>query len=339
MEKACYDFVVVASKGNLWVTQESLDLLRAKGNVRTLDLSIYPEINERHREFESAVKNSDAIICAPWGNQSVPSLTPETLDQLPKLKVIAGTFDFRFQGWLDVAIAKQRGIKIIDTSRSMTPSVAEFALAMILNLLRNIPHEIDRVHQGKWLDDWYALKGFVSGDLTGRRLCELLQPFHCDIRTYDPLVSDEALKSYNVTRTSSLKDLAGWSEIFVVGIPPMPNTIKIINGEVINAMPNGSLFVLVTRMAVVEQDYLWQRTLASEIRAAVDVFEPEPPPVDSPIRTNPNIIPTPHLAGNTAFAHERCFRTACEDALSAVIGNPLKYEVGIHDVSMYAGIL
>jgi phosphoglycerate dehydrogenase-like enzyme len=114
-------------------------------------------------------------------------------------------------------------------------------------------------------------------------------------------------------------------------------TFTSIDSQVIDAMPRGSLFVLVTRMAVVDQEPLWRRTSTGEIRAAIDVYDPEPPPPDSPIRTSPNVLPTPHIAGNTATAHRRCFVTACEDALSALTGKPLRYEVGVRDTLMYAG--
>jgi len=348
MNTDLYNILVVADSNNLWVTPESLNLLRAIGIVKTLDLLSYPN-DKRSQVFDELIVSSDILVSAPWGRQNIPNLTSQRLDGATKLKIISGTFDFRFDGWLDITDARRRGIRVIDTSRSMTPTVSEFALAMILNLLRNIPHEISRVRQGEWLDDWYALKDFVSGDLTGRRvglagfgsicrrLSELLKPFHCKMFSYDPYVSDGMLLNYGVNRAESLEKLASWCEIFVVGIPPMPKTIKIINEKVINALPNGSLFVLVTRMAVVDQIHLWRRVSNGEIRAAIDVFDPEPPPIDSPIRTEKNILPTPHLAGNAAFAHTRCFRTACEDAIAAINGKSCKYEVTDWDAAVYSG--
>jgi phosphoglycerate dehydrogenase-like enzyme len=344
-----YNFLVVANANSPLVTAESLELLKTVGAVRRLDLMPYPDANERNRVFDDVLRDTDAIISAPWGHQGIPTFITERLDIAHKLKVISGTYDYRIDGWLDVAEAKRRGITVIDTSRSMTPTVAEFALTMMLNLLRDIPHEIDLMRQGKWSEGWYDIKGFVAGDLSGRRvglagfgsicrnLSKLLMPFRCDMHAYDPYVSDDTLHEHNVIRANSLEELAAWSEIFVVGIPLMPPTIKIINSQVIDAMPRGSLFVLVTRMAVVDQEPLWRRTSAGEIRAAIDVYDPEPPPSDSPIRTNPNILPTPHIAGNTATAHRRCFVTACEEALSALTGKPLRYEVSIRDTAMYAG--
>jgi phosphoglycerate dehydrogenase-like enzyme len=90
-------------------------------------------------------------------------------------------------------------------------------------------------------------------------------------------------------------------------------------------------------MQVVEQEPLWERVAAGELRAAVDVYEPEPPPPDAPFRTNPNVLPTPHSAGNTAQAHRRCFEVACADAVEVVLGGRSAFEMTPRDAAMYAG--
>lgn len=131
--------------------------------------------------------------------------------------------------------------------------------------------------------------------------------------------------------------MARTSEIFVVGIPPTPATLNLIGQEIINALPTGALFLLVTRMAVVEQEALWRRTRAGEIRAAVDVFEPEPLPADSPIRSDAHVLPTPHIAGGTLAAHCRCFTTECEDVVAVLQGRPANYAVSVKDATVYAG--
>lgn len=346
---ADFKILVVAASDHLWVTQEALDVLASVGDVSRLDLNAVSDESERRRRFESALADADAVVSAPWGTAGIPPFAPETLSRAPRLKVIAGTYDNRFDGWLDVQDANARGVTVVDTSRSMTPTVAEFALAMILNLMRDIPHEIDRVRRGEWIDGWFDTRGFVCGDLTGksvglagygsinRRLREFLVPFRCEVAVCDPFVTDDVFAHDGVRRAETLVDLAASSEIFVVGIPPMPPTLGIIHRAVIDAIPLGGAFVLVTRMAVVEQDALWRRTQAGEIRAAVDVYAPEPPPVDSPIRVDPCVLPTPHLAGNTAYCHRRCFKTACEDAAAALTGAPLRYEATVRDALMYAG--
>jgi phosphoglycerate dehydrogenase-like enzyme len=124
-----------------------------------------------------------------------------------------------------------------------------------------------------------------------------------------------------------------------VSIPPTPTTLGVVDASVIGALAPGSLFVLLSRMAVVEQDALWRRLRAGELWAALDVFQPEPPPPGAWFRRAPNVLPTPHIAGNPAYAHERCFREACEDTLRVLRGEPAVHAATVRDRDMYEGLL
>lgn len=321
-------------------------VLRECGDVH---LIIEPPGGEAQAQAELLARcpELDALVIGPW---YWPALQPEHWQQARRLKVLAGTFDNRFQ-WLDFARLSAEGVTIIDTSRSMTPSVAEFALAMTLNLVRDIPAGVELVRKGEWKDHAWDKPGFVFGDLTGRRvglaglgsinrrLAELLAPFRCQIRGCDPFVADEDFARFGVERVDSLVELARQSEIFVVGIPPTPKTQAIINREVIDALPKGSLLVLVTRMAVVEQEPLWQRLEADEIRAAIDVFAPEPPPADAWFRRHANVLPTPHIAGGTDYCHRRCFTDACLDTVAVLTGGTPRYQASLWDHRLYQGEL
>lgn len=306
---------------------------------------------ERLTLFDAALEDVDAVVMAPWLFGRLPMFTHERWALAPGLRVIAGTFDNRFGDWLDVADAARRGIAVIDTSRSMTPTVAEFALAMTLNLLRDIPAAIQLVRTGVWKCDPWDQPGFVHGDLTGRRVglagygsinrryAELLAPFRCTVRAYDPFVAADELLGAGIEPAESLTDLARGSEALVVGIPPTPATQRVISEEVIDALPRGALVVVVTRMAVVDQGALWRRAEAGEIRAAVDVFDPEPPPAHASFRTSPFVLPTPHVAGDAAYCHRRCFTSACADVLAVLAGEPARYQVSVRDDQLYRGVL
>lgn len=319
-------------------------------DLRHVEWTSEMEIEQRGELFDAALPGADAVIVGPW-IRDIPPFTPDRWEQASDLKVIAGTFDNRFGGWLDVAEANQRGVTVIDTSRSMTPTVAEFALAMTLNLIRDIPAAVQLVREGSWTNHYWDQPGFVYGDLTGRRVglagfgsinrryAELIAPFNCDVAACDPFVSDEILARANVRRVATLQELAAQSEVFVIGIPPTPATQGIIDAAVIDALPRGTLLVLVTRMAVVAQEPLWRRAEAGEIRAAIDVFEPEPPPTDASFRSSPFVLPTPHIAGDTSYCHRRCFVTACEDALAVLAGQKPVYPATVWDDKLYRGTL
>ena len=266
------------------------------------------------------------------------------------LEVIAGTFDYRL-GWIDVEEADRRGMKVVDTSRTMTWTVAEFAVAITLALLRDIPAAIDVVRDGAWFPapkgaDTYVFRdladcrvGLAGYGTINRHYRRFVEPYGCDVTIYDPFVHEDAAAADGVTRAASLVELARASDILVVAIPPTPSTLGVIDASVIDALAPGSLFVLVSRMAVVEQDALWRRLRDGELRAAIDVFQPEPPPGDAWFRTAPNVLPTPHIAGNVLFAHERCFTEACADAARILGGEEPRHAATLRDKRLYDGTL
>jgi phosphoglycerate dehydrogenase-like enzyme len=326
---------------------EGCDLLREHGQVDLVTMKSGRE-EAAMEPFSALLKEADAAVIGSWYR---PAMQPEHWQQAQKLRVFCGTFDNRFAGWVDFDLLKARGITLVDTSRGMTPSVAEFALAMTLNLIRDIPETLYLVREGGWQQHFWEKPGFVYGDLTGRRVglaglgsinrryAELIAPFRCEVRVYDPFVSDELFAQYGVKRAHSLVELAQLSEIFVVGLPPIPTTLEIINRDVISALPKGALFVLVTRMAVVEQEPLWERIEANEIGAAIDVFAPEPPPQDAWFRRHPNVLATPHIAGGTDFCHRRCFTDACKDAIAVLQGEAPRFQATEQDYLSYEGKL
>ena len=328
--------------------RDGLPLLREFGEVEVLAMRRGEE-GAAHGRFADLLREVDGAVIGCWHR---PPMKVEDWRGAKNLKVFAGTFDNRFTGWVDFDELDALGITLIDTSRSMTPSVSEFAMAMTLNLVRDIPESLNLVREGGWqthpFDSWIR-PGFVYGDLTGRRVglaglgsinrryAELIAPFRCDVRVYDPFVSDEVFAQYRVKRAESLAALAQSSEIFVVGLPPMPTTLGVIDRDVIYSLPKGALFVLATRMAVVDQEALWERIEANEIAAAVDVFDPEPPPADAWFRRHRNVLATPHIAGGTDFCHRRCLTDACKDAIAVLSGETPRFRATKRDALIYEG--
>lgn len=320
-------------------------LLESKGSTATimLDSATWQE------EVRGELPTADLLLVAPWTTPAM-FMSEELLDSAPKLRAIAGTFDNRFTSFVSIAALQHRKIRLIDTSRSMTPSVAEFALTQTLNLLREIPAAIALMRAGGWKRTPWDASGYIYGDLAGkkvglagygsinRRYHELLKGFGCPTAVYDPMLDKAAAQELGLTYTSSLVGLAAASEILVVGIPPLKSSLRHVNKAVFDALPVGGIFVLVSRMAVVDEPALWDAVDKRKLRAAIDVFSTEPAPPDAPYRFHPNVLPTPHIAGDAAYCHERCFTDACIDALAVIEHGELRFEATPVDASMYIGI-
>ncbi len=324
-------------------------ILDPHGVVTHLDWDYNTPADELGASLDARLPDADAVVSSSWLSFGDVAFDEARLGRAEKLKVIAGTYDFRL-GWLDLEQAHRRGVVVVDTSRTMTPTVAEFGVAISLAMLRDIPAAIDVVRSGAWMGP----KGegaFVFRDLAdcrvglagygsiNRHYRSYIRPYGCDVSAFDPFVDADALAADSVLPAGSLVELAEGSDIFVVAIPPTPSTVGVVDTEVIGALPKGSLFVLLSRMAIVEQEALWRRVRASELRAAVDVYDPEPPPSDAWFRRDPNVLPTPHIAGNVQFAHERCFREACSDAVRVLSGDAPRHATGVFDKQLYQGTL
>jgi phosphoglycerate dehydrogenase-like enzyme len=325
--------------------------LSPHGTVEHLELHADEPAETQAKALVAKLADADALVASPWlGLGDVSAFDEALLRQAPHLKVIAGTFDYRL-GWIDLDEAARRGVTVVDTSRTMTWTVAEFAVAITLALLRDIPASIDVVRRGEWEDAGRKGSRFVFRDLAdcriglagygsiNRHYRRFVEPYGSPVSVYDPLLDDASAAADSVTRADSLVDLARTSDILVVAIPPTPSTLGVIDADVIDAFATGSLFVLVSRMAVVEQEALWRRVRAEEIRAAIDVYDPEPPPGDAWFRTADNVLPTPHIAGNVPFAHERCLREACADAVRVVKGEAPHHAATVRDKGIYDGTL
>jgi D-3-phosphoglycerate dehydrogenase len=326
------------------VAEESLSRY---GTVETLDWHPDDPAEVRAAALDAKLAEVDALVACPWlylGD--VAKFDAERLQRASRLKVIAGTFDYRLE-WLDLDAANRFGVTVSDTSRTMTPTVAEFGVAITLALLRDIPAAIDLVRAGRWFDAAKTGSNYVFRDFAdcrvglagygsiNRHYRRFVSGFGCPVSAFDPLLDDAGAQAEGVTRARSLVELAQQSNILVVAIPPTASTLGLIDASVIDALAPGSLFILLSRMAVVEQEVLWRRIRAEEIRAATDVFEPEPPPGDAWFRGAANVLPTPHIAGNVPFAHERCLTEACADAVRVLAGDAPLHAATVRDKAIY----
>jgi phosphoglycerate dehydrogenase-like enzyme len=322
-----------------------------------VDLLLEPAAPEPERvaAVDAALADADGLVICGWGGQCIGYLSAERLAEMPRLRFLGSTCHYRQAEFVDVAAALGRGIAFSETAPIMSPWVAEYELLLGLAALRRMPQEHEIVGRGGWIGDFYHDPPGWPDRLQGRRvglasfgeihrhLARFLAPFDCDWQAYDPFVPAERIEEAGGTKAddpsgarSGLVEMARRSEVLFVATPPNPQTLGLISRAVIEALPVGAVFVLVSRMAVVEQPPLIERLERNELRAAIDVYEPEPPEPDSPLRTLPNVIHTPHRAGLTAGAHRGVFTAQCEEARRFFAGEPLKHPLRPELVELFA---
>jgi phosphoglycerate dehydrogenase-like enzyme len=97
----------------------------------------------------------------------------------------------------------------------------------------------------------------------------------------------------------------GRTHVLLVAVPHTPDTERLVDADVLAALPDGALVVNVARGAVVDTDALTAEVAAGRLRAALDVTEPEPLPEDHPLWSLPGSLVTPHVGGGAEGWEQR----------------------------------
>lgn len=124
----------------------------------------------------------------------------------------------------------------------------------------------------------------------------------------------------------SLDELLARADITCLTAPLRPETVNLLNRERLTATKPGSLFVNISRGQLVDEQALTELAESGHFAAiALDVFATEPLPDDSPLRTLPNAILTPHALGHTIDSKEGIIRAGMENLCRALQGEPPLY--------------
>jgi len=241
------------------------------------------------------------VVC-----HGAPLIDAAILERAPRLTLIGELEGDRFAERIDLDAAWARGIRTVDTTHGSSYPVAEWALALILIALRNagahfrqiIRHQEYRNPQTGWLPSRLQGKkvGLIGGGHIARRLIGYLEPFGCDIRVHDPYLPKVVAEVLGFLLTS-LDFVLAESDVVVCLAPLTPATRRLLGRRELDLLRPGTVFVNVSRGAIVDPDALIARLRRGDIVAGLDVFDPEPIPADRPIKELPNVFLSPHIAG------------------------------------------
>ena len=210
------------------------------------------------------------------------------------------------------------GVEVIDESRPCNEAVAEWTLgAAIAGLFRFERFDREMKSGVEWPDRRVArqLNGSTFGIITlgrvGRIVAEYLRPFDCRVTAYDPGVPRALADELGVELTD-LRTLLREADVVSVHTPVLPETRGMLGAEELALLKDGAVLVNSARAAIFDGAALRAELLKKRFTAYMDVFEPEPPPLDDVLRTLDNVVMTPHIAGSTDMMFLRCGRAAIE---------------------------
>lgn len=256
------------------------------------------------------------------------SYDDDMLAAAPNLKLVVrfgvGTDNF------DLEAMKRRGIAVGVISNNN--SVAEFAVALILGIMKNLRLFDDAVRQGKWSRfTMRELKSKTVGILgfgrIGRRLAQLLQGFDVELVAYDPYMNEAEAQRLNV-KSVSLDELLACSDVVSLHIPATPQTHHLINRETIAKMKDGAYLVNTSRGVLIDESALKEALESGKLAgAALDVYEREPITKDLPLNSVDNILLAPHVAALSVETNYNAGITCAESVIRVYQGGTPLYPV------------
>lgn len=244
-------------------------------------------------------------------------VTARVIAALTKCKVIS-----RFGSGvdnIDVAAAKAAGIEVAIVPDASVEEVSTHAVAMILALVRRLPHYDRAIRDGVYsaLRDGAGIRrtsamtiGLIGLGRIGAMTARKLSAFGFRLWAHDPHASDDQFREIGVERRG-FDEIIGQADVISLHTPLTPETAGIIGEREIAAMKDGAIVVNVSRGGLIDEPALAAALSAGKLAGAgLDAYAVEPLPLDSPLREAPHLLLSPHagFCSQEAF-HEVCFRT------------------------------
>jgi phosphoglycerate dehydrogenase-like enzyme len=226
-----------------------------------------------------------------------------------------------------------RGIRVTSAAPALGQDVAETAVGLILVGVKRIWPLAQHVREGGWRETpWWPARelrgkivGIIGGGNIGRHVIRLLAPFEPHVLVYDPYLPDAEAERLGVAK-AELDDVLRRADVITLHAPSLPETEHMIDSRRLALMKDDALIVNTARGSLFDEVALVAELSQGRFFAFLDVTDPEPPAVDSPLRRLPNVVVTPHLAG----CIENCTRMgemAVEELRRFFAGEPPIYEV------------
>jgi glycerate dehydrogenase len=298
----------------------SWDGLKKLGDLTVYDRSVEGLIVERAGDAEAIFTNKTPI-------------SKENLDRMPKLKFI-GVLATGYNV-VDIEAAKDKGIVVTNIPAYGTASVAQMAMALLLELCHHVGMHNESVHNGEWTNnvDWCYWKyplielsskkiGIIGYGRIGQATGRISQALGMTVLAHGG-VRNKSLECATM-KYVDLDTLFGASDVVSLHCPLVESTKGIISRESIGKMKDGVLIINNSRgPLIVEQDLADALNSGKVAGAAVDVVSIEPIRADNPLLKAKNCIITPHISWAPKEARQRLMDIATNNLAKFIEGNPI----------------
>lgn len=306
--------LVVVCAGDAFITPEALgEAARAAlGDVRlVLHRSSWPDVPFRDVDGvrEAAGDPADLAALVADADVLLTHLAPVTaavLAAAPRLRLVGSVRGGPVN--IDVDAATELAIPVAYLPGRNLGAVAELVIGSMITATRGTVAASARLREGTWDASAFRFEnlgrelrvstvGLVGLGAVGARVAELLSAFGSTVIAHDPYASPEAAAAVGAELVG-MDELLARSDVVSVHARLTPQTRKMFDHAAFAAMKPGVCFVNTARGELVDEAALADALASGQVgSAALDVFDPEPPPPGSPLLADPRVVGTPHLAG------------------------------------------
>lgn len=236
---------------------------------------------------------------------------------------------------IDVQTATMRKIPVGHTPGVLTEACADFTFALLLSAARRIAESDSEVRQGVWRP-WgpdvltgFELNGATLGIIgfgrIGQAVARRAKGFGLRILYHDPS-QFPALEDELGVEFATFNQILQESDFISLHAYLSPETRKMINRDAFSKMKPNTILVNTARGAIIDSDALiWALEEKIIAGAGLDVFDPEPIPVNHPILNYKNVVITPHIASAGLKTRQKMAEIAVDNLLAGLNGKPLPY--------------
>ncbi len=287
-------------------------------------LDIVETVGKGAEALREALVDAAALVV-----RSETQVTKELMAGALKLRIIAragiGVDN------IDLEEATGRGIAVLTAPGANSTSAAEHTFALMLALARRIPAASAAVAAGKWDRKNYEgteLRGKTLGILglgrIGSLVAQVGRAFGMTVVALDPFVAAAHANSLGV-ELLPLEEVLARADFLTLHLALTDDTRHLVNAQRLALVKKSAMLVNTARGALIDDAALVAALTEGRLAgAALDVFEPEPLPADSPLRQAPNILLTPHLGASTKEAQIRVAVEIAEAVRDALVSGDLR---------------
>ncbi len=233
---------------------------------------------------------------------------------------------------IDLDAATAQGILVVNTAEANTITTAEHALALMGALARNIGPAYKTMSGGGWDRNKFAgmqlsgkTVGVVGFGRIGQTFAKRALAYDMEVVAYDPFINAPTMLDGQVKMYRDFKQMLPECDLLTFHVPLNDETRGMLNAETFKLCRKGVLVINAARGGVVDEDAVIPAIEAGQCGgAALDVFTSEPPAEDSPLRTHPKVLCTPHLGASTVEAQTAVSTDAALQCLEYLRGQGIK---------------